>query len=757
MCLFYALYSLPVLLTATNSPRFRFTLLSELLDRLVLRADPTGWDQLGVSLHRDPEAHGLSTEYSLQLGFVKAGRAYLARAYAAAGIEADVRLLVEQYDPNAFAWLPYYTGRVNLTSAKFSPLDVKANVENENFTQKFLNRADVQVDLLASTSVSGYAGPISSPTYVELHSRVLAKRFTGEVPAQGSGLVTSPSLLIGRAPATDELSQTFYFGYATVSSNELGLELAAGGFVSGDAFDAVPIFTSPDFGAYVVEFGGGVEIRVRGNPNVPLQEQGSFRKVDVKLQYRLNADPRSPLYELAHTDHGVVTGFGYQHTFTIPPQSFPHELKVGDQLYLYAEVFTHDITRSNGQYQFQLTATVLPGTYLRIRANTQTAPTAAAGLLAYEAFDRLASALSDESDAFRSSFYGRPDTRRPQPADGAGALTLVTGGFQVRGFPLPASLPPTGDEPDPRKSLFASWNDLFGSFQAVHGLGYGQERTAAGGTVLRVEPMAYFYPPGVVLDLRDRPVAVTTTVAKDRHYQGLEFGYSDWQAEQVNGLQEANAKRQWTTPLTQVATTYSQLSKYATSGQLLEVTRRQRFVDSNTTDNRSDNRNFLVCLVRRPDGSFDTERDQSFTLLAGVLDPASLYNARLTPARMLQAHGALVRAGLEPAGNRRIRFSFGEGNNAFSSQLRSEAAPVAEGADLVVAELPAPLWRAETDGFTTGISRAQVQALLAFPHGRIRYRDQNGRVREGWVLDFKHLGPEQLGEFTLLPCADIPG
>jgi hypothetical protein len=88
-------------LTTSNSPRFRFTLNSNLLGPLVLSTDPVGWDRIGVSLHRDTLRHGLTTEYSAELGFVKQGRAYLMRAYDAAGIEADVRLRVEQLDPGA--------------------------------------------------------------------------------------------------------------------------------------------------------------------------------------------------------------------------------------------------------------------------------------------------------------------------------------------------------------------------------------------------------------------------------------------------------------------------------------------------------------------------------------------------------------------------------------------------------------------------------------------------------------------------------
>ncbi|HEX8656188.1 MAG TPA: hypothetical protein VF690_01565, partial [Hymenobacter sp.] len=66
-----------MLLPTSNSPRFRFTLDSDLFGPRVLRTDPKGWDELGISLRRDPKTHGLTREYTVQLGFIQDGRAYL--------------------------------------------------------------------------------------------------------------------------------------------------------------------------------------------------------------------------------------------------------------------------------------------------------------------------------------------------------------------------------------------------------------------------------------------------------------------------------------------------------------------------------------------------------------------------------------------------------------------------------------------------------------------------------------------------------
>lgn len=741
-----------MLLASSNSPRFRFTLQSDLLGARVLQTDPIGWDEVGISLHRDTIRHGLTTQYSVELGFVKDGRAYLQRMYEAAGIEADVRLIIEQYDPNAFRWKPYYRGRVNLITRELTDLEFRANIENEDFTQRFLNRGTVPVDLLGNRSVSGSAGSTAPLTTVELHSRQVVKRY--EASQTGTSTLESGFMYGDEDDASRE--QVLYFGFDTPKANEFGLGAVNGGFVAGDAFTAVPIYTAKENGTFDVDLALYLKI------HAGVDAGQDFEKVDAKCHFRINGDPTTATR--LQPDISVRAVRTYDGTIQVAPRTFTVNLTVGDQVFLYATYWVHEVggVSTGIRYRATITATMQPGSYFKMRAQTSTPATPCVGLLVYEALDRLCQALTDEPDAFRSTYFGRTDTRQPQPFDGPGALTMLTSGFQLRGFPLPSAPPPVAPAKDTRKSLYATWQDLYGALSAAHWLGYGLETNEQGKPVVRVEPAPYFYPTRVALDLTletpDRPAltfSVTSKELPDRYYQSVEFGYEAWQAEQVNGLDEANTKRKWTTPLTQVDSTYSQVSKYATSAQLLELTRRQRYVDSDSLDSRSDNNNFLVCLLRRLGGGFETERNQFFAKLDGVLDPASIYNARRTPARNLRRHGAAIRAGLEALPSGYVRFAFGEGNNELVSQLATEAVPVAEKGDIRVSELEAPLWRPYSDSFTAPLTRQQLQTLLADPLGRIRYYNTRRQLREGWILDFKHDGKEQKASFTLLPCVTL--
>jgi hypothetical protein len=356
---------------------------------------------------------------------------------------------------------------------------------------------------------------------------------------------------------------------------------------------------------------------------------------------------------------------------------------------------------------------------------------------------------------FRSDFFGRTDTRTPYPVDGPGAAVLVTGGFQVRGFPLLTDPVPSAGLTDLRKTLATTWDELFNSLAAVYGLGWGVEWALSERgrltQVIRVEPLSYWYNKEVILDLTDvGAIADTLTIEESRHYQVIELGYDKWQAGQANGLDEFNAKRQWTTPLTVTSNTYSQISTLSASGILLETTRRDRFDEKATTDTSNDATNFLVCLLRTVGGGFETERNQQAVRLEGVLSPETIYNLRLSPARLLRTHAAALRGCLPFLDKEQVRFTQGEGNVTMVSQLLGESAPITENANLAVSELENALWTPERVEITAPVKRQQITKLLMKPNGRVRYRGADRAIREGWILEVKYEGGQ--ATFTLLPC-----
>ncbi|RSK29842.1 hypothetical protein [Hymenobacter metallilatus] len=720
-----------------NQTLLRFTLLSELLGPQRQSTDPIGWEEMGVTLHRDPKYHGLSTEYMVELGFVKEGRAYLTQVLDIAGPEAEIDLLVEVYDPNTFCWETYYQGRINMSGATQTATEFRCLVEKPGFTQKFLNREDTTVDLLGRESVSGKALPAFAPTTIELHSKAIRQRY--EVITPDSPVPPFPDYV------TDGNSRfkVMYFGFGSAVVDEFGVqETYAGTVTMPDTNPEVPVYTTQERGLFSIDFNIQCLLRIQRQNG-----KGDFDKAEGKVYFRLNDEP--PIELFSFQDAGIAGEYRKQLTAAY---RITRPLNIGDRIYLYGRLHVYDISGpAIGPYQFTVLLEMQPGSYFRMQADTQTDPTPAAGLLVYEALDRLAQALTDQPVALRSTFYGRTDTVPAYPADGPGSLLLVTSGFQVRGFPLLL------------KSLYATWKDLFDSLYAAHWLGYGTERLPDGAEVLRVEQASYFYAEQVVLTLAAPvqdylPDTAGTLISNlllkelpDRTYITAKAGWQKWQTQRLNGLDEFNATREWALPLVQPQATYDAVGNYITAGFYLESTRRQRYDATATTDTGSDNENFLICLLRAPLGTFQTERNQLFAEVSGLYSPDTAYNLRLSPARMLRRHGPALAAGLRYQQGRRLRFSFGEGNNTLSTRLPGETA-VAEHADIPVAALGEPLWRAQSWEFTAPCTRAQAAAVLANPRGRVRFQDERGQWQEGWLLDFKHTLSREQADFTLLRC-----
>ncbi|GAA3940342.1 hypothetical protein [Hymenobacter algoricola] len=724
---------------ATTSPRLRFTLDSEELGRLVVdvEEDPIGWEQLGLQLHRDAKLHGLTTEYSVQLGFVKRAKQYLERMDELRGIEASVTLTIEQYDPNSFLFIPYYTGRLAFRAKQRTALEFRCNVENAGFTQQFLNQTDKQVDLFKAESLSGTVLPTLAPVFAELHSKAIIKRYAGQV--EDTALV-SPANYV-----TDGESrfQNLYFGVGTPTDDEFGIGVLPFGPVvrtSGVDHSEVPIFVTKEAGPFSFDFNLLSRLLIKqGVRQFPIL-RSLFHRVDVTYFLRINLDAPVVLAtvgdDVDESDYSRDVLLRYQGTLP---------LEIGDEVYVYGLLNVHDIEydRAGPGYSFEVSLSMQPGSAFRIEAQTTTEPSPCAGLLAYEALERICQAATDQPQAFRSDFFGRTDTASAYAQDGEGSLTFVTGGFQLRGFPLD------------KKPLTASWKTLFESSLAqVYWLGMGIEKRADGQEVVRVEPAPYFYSDEVVVDFTE-PTETKANGLEDYHFNTLELGYQKWQTEQVNGLDEFNARREWALPITQAKNSYSVLCSAVTAGFYLENTRRKRFDASSSTDTASDNDSFLICLLRQAGGGFESERNQRFAQLSGILSPETVYNARLSPARLLRRHAPAFGAGLRHELLRLVRFTFGEGNNEFVSRLATEAQSVVEKGDVRVADLPAPIWLPESYEIKPAMRAEQVAALLANPRGRVRFRNEAGHVCEGWVLDFKHILQEQKGDFTLLRAAQL--
>jgi hypothetical protein len=735
-----------------------FLLTSDLLESLQLDLAPDGWAAMKYLLVRDQTYWGATLTMSSDLTFWKQGAAYLRLLYEggidssgntiqAQGIEAVVVLSVFEKDPNTYSNVPVYRGRVDFTTYRSSEAGVQVKLKELGFQTNVMARADIDVDLLPvnPTSLGGTALAPLQPATVRLHSQVLRLKYEA---TQEADEPLSSGLMYGSDENASH-EQLLYFGFSKQGTNDLGLEPVGGGFVAGEAKDAVAIYRANENGPFTIDLAIYAHVEAHTSPDVLFNRQ--FTKVGASFFLRIDTAAGSKVIELAPAIAVGHLDGDYEGDIRISPRQFTFDLKKGDGIFLFATYFVHDLTKNPPDpYQATISAIMKVGSYLRITAESTTDETDCRGVYIHEALRRLVESMTDASGGFYSEYYGRRDSQPAYMQDGPGSKRFLTNGFGLRSFPLPTdAVALNADGTDPRKPLTASFQSLYNSLNAIDCLGAAFEQRA-GQPTLRVEPRSYFFQQVEVLRL-GTVTGLVKVPYSTLQYNAVEVGYQHWRSGSVVGLDEFNGQRAYSLPLTQQKATYSLLSEANTAGYLIEEARRQQYVLGTNKEGQADQELFLISL-RREGSKLVTEKNEAFSSVSGILSPPTAYNLVLAPGRNLRNHGFWLKAGLAPqtAMGKKLLRGVVQGNDKLVSQLTTEATPVDEHADVLLSELADPLFVAETYEFTVKIRRHQVRKLAKNPYGQITFLDRNGTRKRGYLLKMECEPASGQASFTLL-------
>jgi hypothetical protein len=354
----------------------------------------------------------------------------------------------------------------------------------------------------------------------------------------------------------------------------------------------------------------------------------------------------------------------------------------------------------------------------------------ASGVLVQEAFERVLAKNLSTSNRFKSSYYGRTD--RGYAADGLGSLRSIHSGKCIRGFDVIEN------------PIFSNFKELFESLQAIDGIGVGIEKIDGVEKVV-VEKINYFYNNTRSVRIpfvRD----IEKEVADEYYYNELGFTYPNWSNEFINNLDEFNAPREFTLPITQVKKKLTLISTLIASGYTIEFVRRDSVLLSSSRDNDRDSNNFIIQLIRNMSG-YEPERNAGIGL-SNVIDPSSVYNARLSPMRSILRNGSLIRSGLHKRDDQQITLAFGEANTRFKS-TETGGVQVSENA-MPVASLDKPIWIPEYYKFKAPLSQAQIDAIEANIYGYVEFAVDDRSWKKGYLLELSPDSKSDLTNFKLL-------
>lgn len=694
---------------------YKFILLHKTLGRYVLKHDPIGWDSQKLTFKRSNTYHGITVEYSQELEFIKDGKDYLQTVYEAEGIEGVVEVIVQAQNLN-LRWETQYIGVINFSKYENGETRLKTNIEQTGFTRRFLNGEDIEVDL---NSLKGLQGEPLLPYNTEersitLHSKTISQEYSAKVLPEQPDV---ESAIIEDSNARDS---TIIIGWDAIEKNELGAYTYGTGFdVDGNVWE---IFKES-------ETSGPMHLQIRLKAFVEMRLiQGDFDEAAIQFFYRKNNGPAQTLYSATTTSAGGSFGRTVDFNFETD-----EDITVGDKLYFWGRIYGGDVS---GAYRWRNFISIDKAvSFIKATAYTVTSETGCRGRLAHETAARLVQAITGTTDPLVSEFLGRTDSEpRAYAQDGPGSLLFFTNGYQIRNFPV-------GLRP-----VTTNFKKFYDGLDAIYNIGVGVE-IIEGRERVRIEQRSYFYNPVPVLKLGGVS-KLKKSLAAEYIYNQAEFGYSKWETQADGGLDEFNSKREYALPITQIKKKYSAISGFIAGGYTIESTRREQYSIASTKDSSTDNDIFVICVLRSG-LSFVTERAQAYQTITGIIGADTVYNARISPARMLLNHGSTLKAGLLHQIDKYIRFTTGTGNYRMASQMIGELNILAENQDFLIAELPDPPFMPEYYTFEYGLQAHEIALVRANPYGLITFEDSLGNEKAGYLVELK-ADPAGVSDFKLL-------
>ena len=730
--------------------RYRWTLTNlSNLDTEVLSKDPIGWDDGVYTIKRSEEYKGAFHEYSVPLKFhcKGGGKSFIDTVYTNEDIDGRIDVLVEFDCDNSGTYETLFNGIINLASYQTDGEYTTVNIEKSDLLTKIFSRDEISVDLETTTSIGG--ATITAPQ-------------TTTLPMSGMEIPQLSSWQWG-SDSDHNASFDFTYGHGQVGwflpnspANSAEYEetnpLSELGMWDEDYSGASFQYMTSDFDwlqPAIKMLQSGINypvtvtynVDIHGTCNIQKNLAGYYGELNyARFNMYIGKPGEVPTLTTLFEESGSLT-FPYSFDFDFT-ETGTFQLNAGDHVW-FAWYFDTTITAA------PITISVGFGydnSYINLSGITTASATETKAIMVHEAFNQVIDAIADSDNNFASDFYGRTDSDKVTYAnDGCGSLIAITNGLNIREHP--------------NRPVHASFKDLFQSMDCQHNIGMG----VVSGKI-RVEPLEYWYSDTKLITL-ENVQKFSTKNDNSKYINKIDIGYEKWESEYRNGLNDPNAKHEYSTEIASVKNSISKLCKFMASPYSIEFTRRKNISMFYFEDWRYDNTNFIIACVRDIYGGILPELyGHSFSNHVNIDSVATVYNLRLTPKRMLLNHLNSITAGLQNI-NGSISFVKGDGNYlmaiakdliAYVEQCPEDYSGVqlAENGNIAWNDTNArnitPIWLPETYSFEYPLTFAEFATIKANPYGYVEFYKDSDDVKQGYIMDMRYTMKTGLTKFELL-------
>lgn len=760
--------------------RVRYTLRNNEYGSLII-TEPIGWDSDEKEYARHETYHGVIAKFSNSLKFLGTGAEYIQLIYDVSGVNENIELIREEKHPQTDLWTLTYNGFLDLSTWGTEDNKVTVQFNSGGLEQLLKSRESEKVEIDRETTIDGIAIPPLQTIDVELEGRRIFLK----------------SKLEAKEP--DNYIALSIFSNGNTRNQTGGVPLRVIN-KSHEQLSGVPnqSTANEDNGTTNMMFFVVTDVDRILDIKLDLEFRTNVtREDDVNhgyYQFNLTTYKDGSLYNVknritlftsnANTAKYLLGGSGYANPFTGANNHPPinHSVNWNGQIELLqgeslaVEVLIHaDMGSNSSRGHWEIMTDNIVGK-ITIDEDSSQPPTNTTSIFAHEAGERLVAIGTNKTNAFYSEFLGKTDTRDMNSnllnydQDGMAAYTSITHGFWVRNFnKLPLG---TEDEPNMFKPLTTSFKDYITSLSAVWNIGVGIEKFGLSERV-RVEELSYFYNRNVTIKLPNQIKKAKRKAAADKYYSALEFGYAEGGSyDEAFGLDEYNAKSNFTTIINRVKNIYSRISEYRADSYGKEFARRKQREISDTQDTRYDNSIWIEDLIYRgkkimKDGilrNLYSERkwqDDFEVEPTGVFSPDTATNLRFTPFNCMWRSSWWFSGGFKRYLSDYVRYGSSTANSQLKTKLKVSSGgngiEYAENGNIVNAELKSPRFFPEEIEFehicdfdvmqqVNGTSTILGKVIPNF-YGLVEFINEKNEVEKGFLLTLK---PNDQGKWKVI-------
>lgn len=712
----------------------------------LLVIEPEGWQTDEKEISRHKEYHGIFPKFSNSLKFMSSGADLINFIKQTQGVNADIRLTKSERHPHTDVWTVSYYGFLDLSTWEEEDSKVSVKFNSGGLEQSLKARESEQVEIDRLTTIDGLPLDVLPVKKLRLEGRNIFLKSTWE-----SNISDNISHL--RLQSSD----------GNTHSRTMGIPLK---LVNRSHEEAHSILSessgSESIGSTGIMF-FAVADRVR---NLKLSATdisfkpaffGPFEWAFFKVCLATYKDgtaytlkTRKDIFHYGEGSPHSLWNINNQTCHISVDESFT--LLAGEsaslEFYLRADLL--------GRSEFRAYVTEVTGK-MQLTENSFFDPTDCKFVLAHDLAERLVAINTNQKNALYSEFLGRSEIG--YASDGPGAFIGNTHGFWVRQFdklPLPSEGPPLVE--NKFKPLTTSFKDFMSSYTAVWNLGLGIENNYKRERI-RIEPLSFFYNFNVTIKLPNQVSSEKRSCAADYYYSSIEIGYEDGGSyEEAMGLDEYNAKSNFTTIINRVKNTYTQLSKYRADSYGKEFARRKPSPAFDTEDTSYDSSVFLMDLKKDSLGIYKERlwQDDFAQAPTGTFSPETATNLRLSPFNMMLRHGWVIASSLLDYPADYVRYGSSTANSSLKTKLAG-GFEYAENGNIVNSELQRARFKPEWVEFehlcdfgimqqVEGNTVINGKSIPNF-YGLVEFTNSKGKKEKGFLFNLK---PNGKGNWKIL-------